>query len=338
MTAILVAAVALLSLFFLGLAIWERNRQRALEENIRRAGEDLGKLATALQNLQDQVVQHLSLTAQLLRGQDQNISERLSAVQGIVADLRERMGKVEEISRRVEGVAQDLSGLQDLLRGPKARGAFGEWVLSEILAEVLPHGRFQEQYRFPDGSTVDAAIFLENCIVPVDAKFPLSGFEELRAASSPEERKRLKKNFIRSAQKHVDTIAQKYIKPEAGTADFALMYIPAEGVFLELLIPEEGLDFLEYAWDRRVFPCSPNSFYSYLRAISMGLRGLELAKNVQALFRELRTIETTLEGALKDFETLGNHLRNARSKWEDAEKSFRDVRERLAAIARKEEG
>lgn len=338
MTTALVSVLALFFLVFLMLVIWQKNRQSALAESIRKTGEDVGKLSILLQNLQDQVVQHLSTTAQLLRGQDQTISDRLSTVQGLVADLRERLGKVEEISRRVEVVAQDLTGLQDLLRGPKARGAFGEWVLSEILAEVLPRGRFQEQFRFPDGNTVDAAIFLENCIIPVDAKFPLSGFEELRAASTPEERKRLKKNFLRSAQKHVDGIAQKYIKPDMGTADFALMYIPAEGIFLELLIPEEGLDFLKYAWEHRVFPCSPNSFYSYLRAISMGLRGLELAKNVQVLFRELRAVETSLESALKDFETLGNHLRNAKGKWEDVEKGLRDVRERLAAIARKEEG
>lgn len=327
-------AVALAILFLL--LLWQRVQQKALAENLKKTGEEVGRISGLLQNLREQVTQHLSATAQLLRGQDQTLHQGLSAVQGLVADLRERMGKMEEIGRQVEAAAQDLASLHDLLRGPKARGVFGEWVLSELLSEVLPRGRFQEQYRFRDGNVVDAAIFLENGIVPVDAKFPISGFEELRAATSPEERKKLKKNFIKNAQKHVDNIAQKYIKPEEGTTDFALMYIPAEGVFLELLVPEEDLDFLEYAWSRRVFPCSPNSFYSYLRAIGMGLRGLELAKDVEALFRELRAAENTLGKALEDFDTLGEHIRKAQRKWEEVERQFRGVHDKISAIAKKE--
>lgn len=336
----IIGFLALLGLAFLALfavLFWQRRRQDAqLKESLRKTAENVEKLATLVQSLQEQVTGHLSATAQLLQGQDQTLSVRLSAVHGLVADLRERMGKMEEIGRRVEAVAQDLSGLQDLLRGPQARGVFGEWVLSELLAEGLPRGRFQEQYRFRDGNVVDAVIFLENAVVPVDAKFPIAGFTELREAPTPEERRRLKKNLVRNAQKHVDAIAQKYIKPEEGTTDFALMYIPAEGVFLELLSPEEDMDFLEYAWGRRVFPCSPNSFYLYLRAIAIGLRGLSLAKDVELLFRELRALENGLENALKDFETLGSHLHNARRKWEDVEKQFRGVQEKLAALARKE--
>lgn len=328
--------LGLLALLILVLFLWVNRRYAALAGSLRKTTEETGKISASLQTIQNQMTNHLSLTAQLLQGQDKNLTERLGEVHKVVADLRERMGTMAEISRRVESLAQDLTSLEEVLRAPKARGVFGEWVLSELLAQVLPRGRFQEQYRFRDGSAVDAVIFLEDVLVPVDAKFPVSGFAELRAAESPEERKKRKKNLIRNAQKHVDSIAQKYIKPDEGTADFALMYIPAEGVYLELLIPEEDLDFLAYAWNRRVFPCSPNSFYSYLRAISMGLRGLELAKNVQVIFGELRTIERLWQNALEEFSTLGNHLRNAQRKWDDLEKRFREVQEKLSAIAKKE--
>lgn len=316
---------------------WQRSRQKSLEENFRRTAEEVGKISAAFQGLQTQVTEHLRTTAQLIQGQDQSLSQGLSKVQDLLGDLKERMGKVEEIGRRVETVAQDLTGLQNLLRGPKARGVFGEWVLSEILAQVLPRNRFQEQYRFRDGNVVDAVIFLEHAIVPVDAKFTGSDYAQLSGAP-PEERKKLKKALIKNAQKRVDEIAQKYIKPDEGTTDFALMYIPAEGVFLELLTPEEDLDFMEYAWSRRVFPCSPNSFYSYLQAIAMGLRGLELAKDVQMVFRELRAAETALEEALKDFATLGDHLRKAQRKWEEVEGRFKGVQEKIAALAQKEGG
>ncbi|MFN3347115.1 MAG: DNA recombination protein RmuC, partial [Candidatus Bipolaricaulaceae bacterium] len=225
--ALVLAAVALILVFL----VWERRQRVLFIRGLEQTRAEVEKVAAVVKSVQEQIGQNLSTTLQLLQGQDQSLQERLSTVQGLVADLRERLGKWEEIGREMREAAKDLLALQELLRGPKARGAFGEWMLSELLAEVLPHGRFQEQYRFRDGSVVDAAIFLEGAIVPVDAKFPISGFAELRQAPSPEERKRLKKNLIRNAQKHVDNIASKYIKPEEGTTDFALMYIPAEGVF-----------------------------------------------------------------------------------------------------------
>lgn len=323
--------------------LWERRGRAFLAQSLKQAQEEVeriaaevGKVAAVVNAMREQVVKNLDSTIRLLQGQDQNLNARLTSVQDLVADLRERLGKVEEISRRVGEVAEDLAGLQEILYAPKARGVFGEWVLSELLAEVLPRGRFQEQYRFRDGNVVDAAIFLEGAIVPVDAKFPISGFEALRSAPTAEERKKIKKNLIRNAQKHVDSIAQKYIKPEEGTTDFALMYIPAEGVFLELLSPEDDLNFLEYAWNKRVFPCSPNSFYSYLRALSLGLRGLELARNMQAVLGELRAVEHNFAQALDDFGTLGNHLRNAQRKWDEIFKKFQDVQNGLSRLAKKE--
>lgn len=331
---LVLAALALaLVLVFL---VWERRQRALFVRGLEQTRAEVEKVAAVVKSVQEQIGQNLSTTIQLLQGQDQSLNERLSTVQGLVADLRERLGRWEEIGREVGEAAKELVGLQELLRGPKARGVFGEWVLSELLAEVLPHGCFQEQYQFRDGSVVDAAIFLEGAIVPVDAKFPISGFAELRQAPTQEERKRLKKNLIRNAQKHVDDIARKYIKPEEGTTDFALMYIPAEGVFLELLLPEEDLDFLEYAWNRRVFPCSPNSFYAYLRALGLGLRGLELAKDMQTVLGNLRAAEQNLAQALEEFETLGTHLRNAQRKWDEVFQKFRNVQARLSQAARKE--
>ncbi|MFH1610029.1 MAG: DNA recombination protein RmuC, partial [Candidatus Bipolaricaulota bacterium] len=176
---------------------------------------------------------------QLLQRQERTLSEGLTAVQGVVGDVRERLGGLAETGRRLTELAKDLVSLQEILRAPKARGAVGEWLLGGLLGEVLPRDRFREQHRFSTGEIVDAAVFLEGMIVPVDAKFPLSSFERLIAATTDEERRKHKRALVRDAQKHVDAIAQKYIRPEEGTSDFALMYIPAEGVYHELLTPDE---------------------------------------------------------------------------------------------------
>ncbi|MBC7093101.1 DNA recombination protein RmuC [Candidatus Bipolaricaulota bacterium] len=338
------AVVAVLAVAWVAVLLWATRRRPVgdVQTQVAALAQQVGQLSQLLQGelrgLSDQVGRQLTATAELLQRQEGTLGERLSAVQGVVADVRERLGALAETGRRLTDLAQGLTSLQEILRAPKSRGAFGEWLLSDLLSEVLPRDRFREQYAFKGGEAVDAAIFLEGMIVPVDAKFPLSEFERLAAATTPEERKKHKRALVRDAQKHVDQIAQKYIRPDEGTADFALMYIPAEGVYHELLTPEgEDQDFLAYAWARRVVPCSPNSFYSYLRSVAMGLKGLALARNIQALFGELRGIEDLLGQMARELSTLGSHIKNARGKHEELEGMLRDVQGRLGRLAEKKE-
>lgn len=346
MTALWIA-IALLALA-LAASAWALLRRRpaeaelaALREATRLLADQVGQLSRAvndqLGSLSNQVSQGLSATAQMLQRQDGTLGERLGVVQTVVADVRERLGQIGEIGRRTEELARGMTSLQELLRPPKARGLVGEWLLGSLLAEVLPRDRYEEQYRFRSGEAVDAVIHLEGLRVPVDAKFPLPDFGRLAAATTDEERRKAKRDLIRAAQRHVDAIAQKYIRPEEGTADFALMYIPAEGVYGELLVPEGDLDFLAYALAKRVVPCSPSTFYSYLRSVAMGLKGLALARNVQKLFGELRGVEETVERMAEELSTLGTHLRNARGKHEEAERLLADVRRRLERISHEEE-
>ncbi len=313
----------------------------ALRESTRFLSDQIGQISQIVTAqvgmLSKQVSDQLANTAQLLQRQEGTLGERLTAVQGVVADVRERLGGLAETGRRITELAQDLASLQEILRAPKSRGAVGEWLLGDLLGEVLPRDRFREQHRFSSGESVDAAVFLEGMTVPVDAKFPLASFERLVAATTDEERRKHKRALVRDAQKHVDAIAQKYIRPEEGTSDFALMYVPAEGVYHELLTPSEDQEFLAYAMGKRVVPCSPNSFYSYLRSVAMGLKGLALAKNVQQIFGELRAVEDLVEKMEGEMNTLGNHLRNARGKHEDVEKLVGDVQRRLSRLAEEKE-
>lgn len=331
------ALVVLLVLVFRHLAPPKRSELSAVRESTRALSEEVGRLSqllsTQLSSLVDQVGKQLSSTAELLQRQEGTLGQRLSGVSEVMADVREKMGAMEEASRRVAALAQDIASLEDILRAPKARGAFGEWLLSDLLSEVLPKDRFCLQYAFKGGETVDAAIFLEGMVVPVDAKFPLEGFQRLLAAAGPEERRRQRRALVRDAKKHVDTIARKYIHPEEGTADFALMYIPAEGVYFELTGKGDGDDLVTYSWSQRVVPCSPNTFYTYLQSVAMGLRGLALARNVREVLGELKGLEDALEGMGNEFSVLGNHLRNAHNKYEDVAKMLEEVQGRIARLA-----
>jgi DNA recombination protein RmuC len=163
-------------------------------------------------------------------------------------------------------------------------------------------------------------------MVPVDAKFPLESFQRMIASSEGEEQKKNKREFTRVVKGHIDSISGKYILPDEGTFDFALMYIPAENVYYETIIKDEGLggerSLLSYALEKRVIPVSPNSFYAYLQAIALGLKGLQIEKKAQEIMQYLTRIRGDFNRFKDDYDTLGGHIERARKKYDDASKSL----------------
>ena len=174
----------------------------------------------------------------------------------VVGDLREKVGQIHEVGR----AAQELV---HIMRAPKLRGGMGELFLGDLLAQILPHEHYTMPYRFKSGDAVDAVIRIGQRFVPADAKFPYENFKRVVEAASESERVAARKQFLRDVKKHVDAIATKYILPDEGTYDFALMYIPAENVYYETIIKEdvaEDRQLFSYALAKRVIPVSPNSF------------------------------------------------------------------------------
>src|SRR5947208_1118110 len=155
-------------------------------------------------------------------------------------------------------------------------GALG---LVQQQLEVLPARHFTLQHTFQNGERVDAVVRLGPALVPVDAKFPLEDFRRLLEAGDDETRTRARRAFVARVRKHIDDVATKYILPDEGTYDFALMYVPAENVYYEAIVRDDGGNDRElsaYALERKVIPVSPNCFYAYLQAIVLGLRGLRI--------------------------------------------------------------
>ena len=165
---------------------------------------------------------------------------------------------------------RDLARLEQALRPPKARGGFGELLLGNLLRDRLPPDAYELQYTFPGGERVDAVIRVDR-LVPVDAKFPLDNFQRALEAESDDERALAEKAFARDLKGHIETIAAKYVRPEEGTYDFALMYLPSEAVYYELVCGKTGALY-SHALERRVFPVSPTTLVAYLQVISLGLR------------------------------------------------------------------
>ncbi len=323
---ILVAAALFLSLYFLARSL--KKASTKIEE-IQRDRAD-NQALTLMQ-------QQIGLLTQQLNQQLQNMSSQFQKTTGDIGqslgNVQSHLGKVEVVTKEVLEKAKNIGSLEDLMRAPKFRGGLGEFFLGDLLGQILPPAHYLLQHRFKSGEKVDAAIKIGNNIVPVDAKFPLENFRKYVQEETPREKEALRKKFVADVKKHIDDISTKYILPDEGTYNFALMYIPAENIYYETIIKDEAFgeerSIFSYSASRHVIPVSPNSFYAYLQVIVQGLKGMQIEKSAQAIFQSLTQLRGDLERFRNDFQVLGTHLGNAKTRFDEAEKRLDKFSDRL---------
>ena len=242
------------------------------------------------------------------------VTGQATTYQETMKSVDQALGGLTKTSERILEVGQDMRKLQEVLAAPTLRGSVGEMMLEELLRQLLPKEFYDTQHTFRNGHRVDAVVRLTGGLVPIDAKFPLEGFRRVMETEDAERRPHMTR-FRRDVRGHVDAIADKYICP-GETLDFALMYIPAENVYYEIVLKEEGQeDILDYAWSKRVFPTSPNSLYAYLHAIALGLRGLMVEENAKRMLESLTLLKGEFERFANDYRLIGTHLGRANSKY-----------------------
>lgn len=245
----------------------------------------------------------------------------------VFGEVRERLGELTKRTKDIEEVGKSISSLQEALRAPKFRGGFGELGLERLLVDTLPANAYDLQHKFRNGEIVDAVVQIGGNLVPIDAKFPfpLEDFERMVTGESQDEQTRLRRQFVRTIKKHIDDVS-KYILLDENTFDFALMYIPAENIYYETIVrgtqPTEESDIYSYCLQKRVFPVSPNSFYAYLQAIVLGLKGLQVEKSAREILGHLGRLQSDLQDFQEDYGTLGTHIGRAARKYEEAERKL----------------
>jgi len=280
-----------------------------------------------------------AVNTQLAESQ-KNLGSQFEGATKVFGELKGQLGQVAEMAARMESLGREIDELQGILKAPKLRGNLGESSLEEFFRQVLPPGFWETQYRFRDGQTVDAVIKLRGNLVPVDAKFPLESFQRLTAAEDDTARKAARKEFEKSVRGRIDEIADKYIRPGEGTFEFALMFIPAENIYYEVIIKDESLgeggSLLAYATSRRVVPVSPNSFYAYLSTIVTGLRGMQVEARAREILAELGKLQREFGRFGEAFRLVGRHLQSASGKYEEAEKLASRVGDRLQSVTGRE--
>ena len=270
--------------------------------------------------------ERLSQMNQSLQEENRAVRERIGDATNIFGNVQASLGKLEKTNEQIVEISKDISSLQELLRAPKFRGQMGETLLENLLSQVLPKAYYQMQYRFKSGEAVDAALKLGERLVPIDAKFSLENFQKMLQAPDEQLKNTHRRKFIQDIKARVDEVASKYILPQENTYDFAFMYIPAENVYYEIIIKE---DLLSYFVSKKVIPVSPNTFYAYLQIICLGLKGLKIEENAKVILKNLSTLSIEIGKFKDDFDTLGGHLSNARSKYEDSQKRLDRFSDRL---------
>lgn len=301
---------------------------RSLEAGTQTVNQHLAQMLAA-------VNQQLHHNAELMQQTQRALGERLDNTAQVVGAVHRSLGGLEEANRKIYEIGKDIASLQQILRAPKLRGGLGELLLEDLLAQILPADHFVAQYAFRAGQKVDAVIKLGSGLVPVDSKFPLENFRRLLDARSEDDRARVRRAFVADVKRHIDTVAAKYILPDEGTFDFALMYIPAENVYYEIVVKDEqaadaGIG--EYALARKVIPVSPGCFYAYLQAIVLGLRGLRIEERSHEILQQLARLRGDFDRFREDFRLVGRHLNNAVSTFAGADRRLERLDSRFATI------
>ena len=247
-------------------------------------------------------------------------------------NLGERIGRLDEVTRDVQRVGQSISGLEQILASPKLRGGLGEWTLESLLYEVLPHSHVLRQHRLHARAVVvDVAVrTADDRLIAIDSKFPLESFRRvLQAEAAGADARRAIIEFQRAVRDRIDEIATKYISPEDGTLDFAMMYVPSESIYYEIAVRDRGNDLLDYAREQRVVICSPNTCYAYLQAIMMGVKGIQIAESAREIQETLEHLRQDFVEARGRFDRASDQLRFAAQNVDAARQALRDLEMRL---------
>lgn len=285
-----------------------------------------------------QVHQEMRHQGNLFQQAQHSVGERLEGATHMVGEVQNKLGQLEEANRRIldlgSSLGKEVGNLQGILQAPKVRGGWGELFLGDLLEQVLGPEHYELQFPFKNGERVDAVVKLAQGMVPIDAKFPLENFRKFIAAESESDKKASRKEFYKDVRRHMDQIAEKYLVPDEGTMDFALMYIPAENVYYETIIKDdelgEGKSLSEHAQSRKVIPVSPNTLYVYLYSIARGLQGLKVESNAKEILANIQRLTGDLGKFDEEFRRMGVHLKNAVSAFDRAGRQFERIQDKFS--------
>lgn len=267
---------------------------------------------------------------------DRGLAEQRQSSERIIQNVTEKLKDLENTNKQVVGIADQLQGLENILKNPKQRGILGEYYLETLLKNLFQPNQYQLQYKFKDGDIADAVLFVKDksepqSIIPIDSKFSLENYNKLLEEKNEVRRKELEKQFKQDLKNRIDETA-KYIKPKENTMDFAFMFIPSEGIYYDLLVNQVGAvkvntrDLIEYAFkEKRVIIVSPTSFAAYLQTVLQGLKALTIEKSVKEIIQNVQKLGSHMRAYEEYFTKVGTHLATTVNSYNNASKEFKKI-------------
>lgn len=310
-------------------------------ENLRRDFQDGNlknrqEMQTRLDKIHDELNKGIANSSKTLQQQFAQSAQ-------IIKDVTSRLTQLDETNKQVLDFSKQLQNLENILKNPKQRGILGEYFLETLLSQILQPNQYKMQYTFSNGDIVDAVIFVDKQIIPIDAKFSLEKYNQIMETNDKEKRENLEKSFKADIKNRIDETA-KYIKPEEGTIDFAIMFIPAEGIFYNLLVYKSGTidlntkDLIEYAFSKRVMITSPTSFFAYLQTILQGLKSLKMEESVKEIIKKIGQLGNHINSYETYMQKLGNNLGTTVNMYNSAYKEFGKIDKDIYKITDRKSG
>jgi len=354
-------AAALFGVVLLGLVVWvlvqntqDQKKSELLEAQMNELRRDLLNLSTAqaqssgsMKTIADSVASRLEaitgalqkgvkdsaeITSQITSQAQQAMSNELKNTREQISQIQKQLGEVQQAGHQMHETATKL---ENILGGTKTRGSFGETTLERLLEDCLAPAQYTMQYRFRSGEAADAVIRLrDRKLLVIDSKFPLDSFQQIET-----EGEEARKRFVSAVKLHANSIAKKYILPDEDTLDLALMFVPSEAVYYELLRSNDttGLPADAYCRNKKIIPVSPNTLYAHLSVIAMGLRGMQIEENAKRLAANLAGMRKQVDTFSESFEKLGTHLKNAQASYTEADKRLDQTSNTLDNLLSNEE-
>ncbi len=244
----------------------------------------------------------------------------------IIGDVTEKLTRLDETNKQVITFTEQLKKLQDTLTNPKQRGVLGEYYLETILRDVLPPGTYQMQYPLPGGVIVDAAVFVNNYIIPIDSKFSLENYNRAQQTSDPTEKKKYESLFVNDIKSRIDETS-KYVMPEAHTTNYAFMFIPSEAIWYDLLVNKVGStsedkNLIAYAYQKHVTIVSPSSFLAHLQTVLQGINNQKISDEAEDIIKQVANLGKHLTAYQDYFQKVGKNLGTTVGAYNNASKEF----------------
>ncbi len=335
--------VLVLAVGFLIYLFFKKFSDNSSDDKLLVLTEKMGELGRQNEILRQELDRKLSETN---RVNQESMHKSTQIIQGItgqsaklISDITEKLTKLDETNKQVISFSEQLNNLEKVLTNQKKRGNLGEAGLKLVLENILPPTAYKLQYQFKDGEIVDAVIITKEGLIPVDAKFSLDNYSRILNENNSDKKTVLEKDFKNDLKKRIDETA-KYIKVKEGTMNFALMFIPAEAIYYDLLVNEVGAvkvntrSLIDYAYnERRVIIVSPTTFAAYLQTILQGLRAMQIEEGAKSIKKNVESLGRHLLSYDDFMKKLGTSMSSSVSHYNQAYKEFKKIDKDVARIA-----